>query len=53
MKLKGEIGDIGKYEDEFKNIESKVTILFKDRPKLMLGDCEVNQNERTDKKDGS
>ena len=41
--MKGEIIDIGIYEDEFRNRLHRVTIEFKDKPKFRLGECEVNQ----------
>ena len=41
--MKGEIIDIGIYEDEYRNKEFRITIIFREKPKFRLGECEVNQ----------
>lgn len=40
---KGEIIDIGKFEDEFRNKEYRVVVVIEKRPNLKLGECEVKQ----------
>ena len=41
--MKGEIIDLGVFEDEFKARTFRITIEFEEKPKLMLGTCEVKQ----------
>lgn len=41
--MKGEIVLVEMLEDEFYNKIYRVIILFDEKPKLMLGDVEINQ----------
>ena len=43
MKKKGELVDIGTFEDEYKNRVWRITIQFNEIPKFKLGEVEVNQ----------
>ena len=41
--MKGEIIDIGIYEDEFRNRTFRITIEYKEKPSFKLGKCELKQ----------
>jgi len=41
--MKGDIIDIGIFEDEFRSKTYRINIEFKEKPQFKLGECEVKQ----------